>query len=125
MNLKINGFKVSVILPRDILANIGLAGFQAAMVSNLTAPDCPEAKTFMRLVVDEIRIYADEATISGTNLGVLEAVLSQTRNTVPTVPTFVRNWRGERNIQRVKQLKVNAAFSQCLRSALTGPLVAS
>ena len=53
MNLKINGFKVSVILPRDILANIGLAGFQAAMVSNLTAPDCPEAKTFMRLVVDD------------------------------------------------------------------------
>lgn len=59
----------------------------------LEALGSEEAKMFMYLVVDEIRIYAGEVTVSGTNLGILDAALSHTKATVSTVPSFMSNWR--------------------------------
>lgn len=41
------------------------------------------------LVVSDIRIYADEATITGPKLALFDAALKQTRATAPAVPMTV------------------------------------
>ncbi len=97
INNKLNSLKVAVTIPNNVIANIDLTSFRSAMTDILSSPASEEAKSFMHLVVEDIRIYAEDATISGTNLGVLEAALEQTRDTVPTVPSFMHNWRRGRD----------------------------
>ena len=93
VHVRLNNLKVEVIFPKNLPRQIDLADFRAAMVAILANPESPEAIRFMHLVVEEIRIYPDEATISGSNLGVVEASLTQKRGSLTTVPSFVHNWR--------------------------------
>ena len=94
---KLHSLKVPVHLPDNLLAKVDLPGFRAAVVAILSEPDSLAAKTFMHLAVEEIKIYADETTVSGSNLGMLSAMIEQTRDTVPSVPSFMRNWRRGRD----------------------------
>ena len=94
---KLQTLKVPVHLSASLLSKLDLPAFRVAMVEILNEPSSAEAKAFMHLAVEEIRIYADETTVSGPNLGVLTAMLEQTRNTAPSVPSFMRNWRRGRD----------------------------
>ena len=91
--MKLNSIKVPVSLPKNILDSIDVGAFQSAAVALLEDPASDDAKGFLHLVIDEVRIYADEVTVSGPNFGLMEAALSQTKATAPTVPSFMSNWR--------------------------------
>lgn len=93
LTVKLNSIKVPVSLPANILNSIDVDSFQSAATALLEEPESEDAKTFMHLVVEEIHIYADEVTVSGPNLGLLEAALTQTKATIPMVPSFMCNWR--------------------------------
>ena len=93
LTVKLNDIKVPVSLPKKILDSIDAGAFQAAAVALLEDPSSEDAKRFIHLIIDEVRIYAEEVTISGPNLGLLEAALAHTKATVPTVPSFMSNWR--------------------------------
>lgn len=93
LTVKLNSIKVPVSLPRNILDSIDVGAFQSAAVALLEDPSSDDAKGFIHLVIDEIHIYAEEVTVSGPNLGLMEAALTQTKATVPTVPSFMSNWR--------------------------------
>lgn len=89
--------KTPVAIPASVVNSIDVASFRAAALEIIADPNSEEAKAFMHLVVQEIRIYKDDASVSGPDLGLLEAALKQQRVTVPTVPSFVRNWRRGRD----------------------------
>jgi hypothetical protein len=93
LTVTLNSIKVPVTLPSNIVNSIDVSAFRAAAMALLESPGSEDAKAFMHLVVGEIRIYADEVSVSGPNLGVLEAALTHTRATVPAVPSFISNWR--------------------------------
>ncbi len=97
VQLKLKSLKVPVLLPKGLVESIDLPDFRASVLSVLNNPLSDEAKSFTHLVIEEIRIYADEATVSGANLGVLEAALTHKREAVPTVPSFMSNWRRGRD----------------------------
>lgn len=59
----------------------------------LADPSSEDARAFLRLFVEEIRVYTDEATISGPNLGVVEAAIRSAEGPNAGVPTFMHNWR--------------------------------
>ncbi|MEI7612742.1 MAG: zinc ribbon domain-containing protein [Betaproteobacteria bacterium] len=94
---KLRTYQVPIALPKNILDQIDISAFRLAILSILADSNSPEANSFIHLVVQEIRIYSDEATVTGANLGVLEALLIQKRNTAPAVPSFIPNWRRERD----------------------------
>jgi len=75
------------------LDSIDVESFQSAAVALLEDPCNDDAKGFIHLVIDEIRIYAEEVTVSRPNLGLMEAALTHTKATVSTVPSFMSNWR--------------------------------
>ncbi|VVE71651.1 serine recombinase [Pandoraea anapnoica] len=95
LTVKLNSLKVPVALPANIANNIDVRTFRAAAIALLESPGSEDARAFMHLVVGEIRVYADEVSVSGPNLGVLEAALAHTRAAIPTVPSFMSNWRRE------------------------------
>ncbi len=97
LTVKLNSIKVPVSLPKNILDSINIATFQEAATALLENTDSDDAKAFIHLIVDEIRIYADEVTVSGPNLGLLEAALSHRKASQSTVPSFMSNWRGLRD----------------------------
>ena len=97
LNVKLASIKVPVVLPTNLLDQLDLVSFRSSVVSVLADPTSSEAITFMHLVVKEIRVYADEVTVSGPNLGVLEATLNHRRVAAPAVPSFRCNWRRGRD----------------------------
>ena len=74
---KLQTLKVPVHLPENLLSKLDPTSFRVAMVEILNYPSSPEAKAFMHLAVEEIRIYADETTVPGSNLGVLRRWLNK------------------------------------------------
>ncbi|MCC4115345.1 zinc ribbon domain-containing protein [Aromatoleum toluclasticum] len=93
ITVKLDSVKVPVALPKDLVNRIDIKSFRSAVLAVLDEPGSDSAKAFMHLVVQEIRIYADEASVSGPNLGVLEAALTHQRSTASQVPSFMCNWR--------------------------------
>ena len=93
LEVKLNSIKVPVALPKNILYSIDVVSFQSAAVALLEDPSNDDAKRFIHLVIDEIRIYAEEVTVSGPNLGLMEDALTHRKATVSTVPSFMSNWR--------------------------------
>ena len=92
-----NSLKVPVILPPNLLEGLDFAAFRTDILALLSDTSTEQAKMFLHLVVKEIRIYAEEATVSGPNLGVLEAAIAKTKGTAPAVPSFMYNWRRRRD----------------------------
>ena len=92
-----NSLKVPVILPPNLLEGLDFAAFRTDILALLSDTSTEQAKMFLHLVVKEIRIYAEEATVSGPNLGVLEAAIAKTKGTAPAVPSFMYNWRSGRD----------------------------
>lgn len=93
LTVKLNSIKVPVSLPKNILESINVGTFKSAVTTLLEDTDSDDAKAFIRLIIAEIHIYAEEVTVSGPNLGLLEAALTHTKATVSTVPSFMSNWR--------------------------------
>jgi site-specific DNA recombinase len=98
---KLNSLKVKVALPPKLLAEINLTEFRSALVETLSDSESEDAKAFMHLFVDEIRIYGDEVTLKGSNLGIIETAMSMGtshgRSDANSVPSFVGNWRRGRD----------------------------
>lgn len=101
LTVKLNSIKVPVSLPKNILDSISIGTFQEAATALLENTDSDDAKAFIHLIVDEIRIYADEVTVSGPNLGLLEAALSHRKASQSTVPSFMSNWRRGRPLSAI------------------------
>lgn len=93
LTLQLNSTKAPVSLPINLLNSIDVGAFKAAMIELLEEPGSDEAKAFIHLVIRDIRIYAQEVTVSGTNLGMLEASLMYAGNDAPRVPSFMGDWR--------------------------------
>lgn len=93
LTVRLNSIKVPVSLPANILSSIDVCSFRSAVNALLEEPNSEDAKAFIHLIVDEIQIYAEDVTVSGPNLGLLEAALTQMKTAVPTVPSFMGNWR--------------------------------
>ena len=60
-------------------------------------PKSEEAAAFLRLFVSEIKVYADTASMSGPNLGVLESAIVEKKGTTAVVPSFMSNWQNVRD----------------------------
>ena len=88
---------MSVVLPQNLLDGIDLQAFADRMRTVLADTSSVDARAFLRLFVDEIRVYTDEATISGPNLGVVEAAIKSAAGPDAGVPTFMHNWRRGRD----------------------------
>ncbi|WP_087723528.1 recombinase family protein [Pandoraea sp. PE-S2T-3] len=95
LTVKLNSIRVPVTLSANIANSIDVGTFRAAAIALLEDSSSDDARAFMHLVVGEIRVYADEASVSGPNIGVLEAALAHMRATMPAVPSFMSNWRRE------------------------------
>ena len=67
IKVKLSDLKVSVVLPQNLLDGIDLQAFADRMRAVLSDPSSEDTRAFLRLFVDEIRVYTDEATISGPN----------------------------------------------------------
>ncbi len=64
LTAKRNSIKVPIALPKNIINAIDVGAFQTAMISILKNPDTEDAKAFIHLVVDDIRVYAEEVCVS-------------------------------------------------------------
>lgn len=95
LTVQLNSTKVPVVLPDNIINSIDVTAFRAAVLSILDNPGGDEAKAFLHIVVQEIRIYADEANLAGPNVGIVEAALTIKKGTASAVPSFMCNWRRE------------------------------
>ena len=69
----------------------------AAMRGKLQDRSSPDAKAFLRIFVDKIRVYAEEATISSAHLGMVEAAVVHRKGSedATAVPAFIHKWRRE------------------------------
>ncbi|WP_175891403.1 recombinase family protein [Burkholderia cepacia] len=95
LTAQLNSTKVPAVLPANIINSIDITAFRTAVLTILDNPDGDEAKAFLHLAVQEIRIYADEANLVGPNVGMVEAALTMKKGTAPAVPSFMCNWRRE------------------------------
>ena len=93
ITVKLDGLKVSVAFPPRLLGGVDLTSFASRMPVVLTDPSTEDARTFLRLFVGEIRVYANQATISRPNLSVVEAAVTSSGAAGASVPTFTYNWR--------------------------------
>ncbi len=97
LNARASSLKVPVALPPNLLNDLNLSKFCNDIVAKLSDTSTDEAKAFLHLVVKEIRVYAEEITISGPNLGILEAVVAKKNEGTSKVPSFMYNWRSRRD----------------------------
>lgn len=97
LDVKIDDLKVKVLIPKSIFETVSIADFSSGMRRILADRQNPLAKDFLRLFVSEIRVYADEATLTGPNLGLVEAAITQRKGTSGEVPSSMHKWRRERD----------------------------
>lgn len=96
-NVKANSLKVPVVVPKNLFNGINLAEFASEILGALHDTSTEHAKSFLHLVISEIRIYSAEATMTGPNLGVLESVIVKKNEGSNKVPSFMYNWRRARD----------------------------
>lgn len=96
LTVKIEDLKVKVLVPKSIFESVAIKEFSAGMRQVLADRENPLAKDFLRLFVKEVRVYAEEATITGPNLGLAEAAIRHKGGTPQGVPSSMHKWRRER-----------------------------
>ena len=57
----------------------------------------PFAKSYLNILVDEITINKDQATIKGRHLALVEAVQRTKSISTEEVPSFIMDWRAQRD----------------------------
>jgi site-specific DNA recombinase len=97
VKVQLSELKVSVALSPNLFEGIDVPAFSSKMRSVMMDPKSEEAAGFLRLFVSEIKVYADTASMSGPNLGVLETVIAERKDTAAVVPSFMSNWRRGRD----------------------------
>jgi site-specific DNA recombinase len=89
--LELAGLKRKQAMPLDMLNTKRVDQFAKAMRQIMTERRNTTGKAYLRLLIDEIRIEDDQATITGSDAALAFAMLENTKaDTV--VPTFVPNW---------------------------------
>ena len=89
--LELAGLKRKQAMPLDILNPKRVEQFAKAMRSVMTERRNTTGKAYLRLLIDEIRIEKNQATITGKNTALAFAMLENTKADA-VVPTFVPNW---------------------------------
>ena len=93
VKVQLSELKVTVALSPNLFEGIDMPAFSSNMRAIMMNPKSEEAAAFLRLFVSEIRVYADTASMSGPNLGLLEAAIAQNKDPTCVVPSFMSNWR--------------------------------
>ena len=89
--LELAGLKRRQAMPLDMLNPKQVDQFAKVMRSIMTERRNTTGKAYLRLLINEIRIEENQATITGKNSALAFAMLENTKvDTV--VPTFVPNW---------------------------------
>ncbi len=70
-----------------------IAAFSEAVRAVLFSTDSPAAKNYLRVLVSEIRVSTDKATITGSPAALAEAASKWKPDTKGMVPSFVSEWR--------------------------------
>jgi site-specific DNA recombinase len=97
LSVKIEDLKVKVIIPKSIFKEVSVADFGSGVRSILGDRNNPLAKEFLRFFINEIRVYAEETTITGSNLGLVEAAIRHKGGTPGGVPSSFHKWRRGRD----------------------------
>jgi site-specific DNA recombinase len=96
---RISDIKIRVALPNDVLPEEKVPEFVAKLRAILLDTTDQAAAGFLRLLVSEIRVFAEDATISGSLLGAVQAGVDVSRapSKSETVPSFMVGWRARRD----------------------------
>jgi len=89
--LEIAGLKRQKEMPSDLLKPKNIDAFTKALRSKLLDKNSRFGKDYLKLLVNEIKIDGNEATISGS-YGALAYAIAETKKDTQRVPTFVSNW---------------------------------
>ena len=79
-------------MPLDLLKTKHIDTFTAALRGKLLDSDSSFGKEYLRMLVSEIRIEGQEATITGSYEALASAVSEKNLGTLGRVPRFVPNW---------------------------------
>ena len=71
--------------------------FGKVLRDKLLANDSPLAKSYINLLVDEIRVNGKEAVIKGSNRGLATTLSFIQGGKADQVPSFIRDWRARRD----------------------------
>ena len=74
-----------------------IAAFSEAVRNELLSADSPYAKGYLRLLVSEIRVSPEKATIKGSRAVLAEAVAKWKPGTKGMVPSLVSEWRARQD----------------------------
>ena len=66
--------------------------FGKALRNKLLAKDSALAKGYVNMLVDEVRVENDKATISGSFIALANVMHQMKMSTSKLVPTFIPNW---------------------------------
>lgn len=71
--------------------------FGQVLREKLKDPTSPFAKSYLNILVDEIVVNKDQATIKGRHLALVEAVQRTKSISTEEVPSFIMDWRARRD----------------------------
>jgi site-specific DNA recombinase len=97
LTVKQSDLRVSVAVPRTLLTELTMDEFTAKMRAQLADPSSESARQLLRLLVQQITIYPEKATMRGPNLRVAEAAILHRSNGQTPVPTFIHKWRARKD----------------------------
>ncbi len=79
-------------MPLDLLKSKNIDAFSAALRNKLLDRESNFGKSYLRLLVSEIKVEGKEATITGSYAALATAMSEKNLGTLEGVPRFVPNW---------------------------------
>ena len=83
--------------PIQKLTQHDLESFSRAVKVQLMDGSPAFRKAYLRLFVERVDVGEEEIRISGSELALISAAASHDNESVPTVPTFVQDWRARQD----------------------------
>ncbi len=71
--------------------------FCAALRERFNDPASGLGKAYLRLLIDEIKLYGNELVVRGSHRCVVDAIGFMQKRTLGEVPSFVNEWRVRRD----------------------------
>jgi site-specific DNA recombinase len=79
-------------MPSRLLSSVNVRPFCTALKKKMVDVQSGFAKQYLRLLVDEIRVWERKVVIRGTHASVAQALLGKKLGTSSKVPSFWSNW---------------------------------
>ena len=83
--------------PIQKLTQRDLEGFSSAVKVQLIEGNPAFRKAYLQLFIERVDVGDEEIRISGSDLALMSAAANHDNESVPTVPTFVQDWRARRD----------------------------